>query len=297
MRSFLKRRRNASARITVAEQNRARRRRVLGLEPLEQRWALAVVPTGFTDTTIVANLTSPTALDIAPDGRVFMAYQNGAIQVIENDQLVAQPFAVLGTDGSGERGMLGLTLDPNFSSNGFIYVYYTANSPASHNRLSRITAQGNQMLPGSEVVLMDFPNLSTVNNPIWHMGGGLEHNPIDNKLYLSIGDHQDTSKPQSLSSVFGKVLRINLDGSIPTDNPFYNTTTGLNRAIWGTGLRNPFRLAIQPETGKVYLNDVGNGSWEEVNEGAAGRNFGWPATEGNFNQATFPNYTLPVGGH
>ncbi|MDX1961511.1 MAG: PQQ-dependent sugar dehydrogenase [Pirellulales bacterium] len=272
---------------------RDRKRQSL-IEKLEDRWALATVPTGFTDSTLVTGLTSPTALTIAPDGRVFVAFQNGTIRVMQNDVMLATPFATLATDGSGERGMLGLTLDPDFATNGHIYVYYTASTPASHNRLSRITAVGNEMLPGSEQILLDLPNLSTVGNPIWHMGGAVHYNPVDDKIYIAVGDHQNTSLPQSLNSPFGKILRVNPDGSIPTDNPFYNQTTGINRAIYNTGLRNPFRAAIQPETGLLYINDVGAGSWEEVNASVAGANFGWPTTEGNFNQATFPNFTRPI---
>ena len=81
--------------------------------------------------------------------------------------------------------------------------------------------------------------------------------------------------------------------SIPTDNPFYNTTTGINRAIWAYGLRNPYTTAFQPGTGRFFINDVGQSSWEEIDEGAAGRNFGWPSTEGRFTQSQFPNFTEP----
>ena len=268
--------------------------RRLHIEALEAREMFAVVPTGFTESQVATGLTSPTSIVVAPDGHIFIAQQNGTIRIAHDDGLNSQPFATLSVDSSGERGLTGITLDPNFASNGYVYVYYTASSPSSHNRLSRLTAQGDTMVPDSEVILFELPNLSTVNNPIYHMGGAIHFGPFDGKLYVSVGDHQDTSKPQSLNSPFGKILRINPDGSIPTDNPFYNTTTGINRAIYAYGLRNPFTTAFQPETGLFYLNDVGQSDWEEINEGFAGANYGWPSTEGDFNPSQFPNYTPPV---
>ena len=111
-------------------------------EALESRTLLATFPAGFADAQLSSGLTSPTALDIAADGRAFIAQQDGTIRILQNDQLLATPFANLsaGVDGSNERGMLGITLDPNFASNGYVYVYYTAKTPAAHNRLSRLTA-------------------------------------------------------------------------------------------------------------------------------------------------------------
>lgn len=261
-------------------------------ESLEDRRLLAVVPEGFTETQVAAKLSSPTALDVAPDGRVFVAQQNGVIRIIENDVLLPTPFASLAADGSGERGLEGITLDPNFATNHYVYVYYTATSPQSHNRVSRLTAMGNEALPGSETVLFELPNLSTVGDPIWHMGGSIQFGP-DGKLYVAVGEHQQPSLSQSLSSPFGKILRINVDGAIPTDNPFYNTATGNNRAIWALGLRNPYTTAFQPGTGRFFINDVGGGSWEEINLGVAGANYGWPTTEGYFNQAQYPQFTEP----
>src|SRR5262249_52730106 len=154
---------------------------------------------------------------------------------------------------NGERGLLGITLDPDFDNNHYVYVYYSASSPTGHNRVSRLTADGDKMLPGSEHVLLDLPSIGTA---IWHMGGAI-HFGTDGKLYVSAGDQQNTANPQSLDNPFGKILRINADGSIPTDNPFYNSTTGVNRAIWAYGLRNPYTTAFQPGTGRFFIDDVG----------------------------------------
>jgi hypothetical protein len=137
-------------------------------------------------------------------------------------------------------------------------------------------------------VLLD---LDRVVNP-YHNGGAV-HFGLDGKLYVSTGDDV-SANAQSLASDHGKILRINPDGSIPADNPFYEQAAGKYRAIWARGLRNPFTFAVEPGTGRIFINDVGHQSWEEVNEGIAGANYGWPATEGAFDPAEFPDYTNPV---
>ena len=260
-----------------------------GYEALEAKTLLSAVPTGFTETQVAAAISSPTSLDIAHDGRVFVAQQNGVIRVIKNDVMLSQPFVNLTTDSSNEHGLLGIALDPNFDTNHYIYVFYTATGPA-HMRLSRLIANGDTMQAGSEVVLVDFAPIPA--SGIFRMGGAIEFGP-DGKIYLSVGDEMISSAPQSLNNPFGKILRLNTDGSIPTDNPFYNSTTGINRAIWAYGLRNPYTTAFQPGTGRFFINDVGQSSWEEIDEGFAGANFGWPTTEGAFNQAQHPNFTEP----
>ena len=97
---------------------------------------------------------------------------------------------------------------------------------------------------------------------------------------MALGDQTAGMPAQEMTTLQGKLLRLNPDGSIPEDNPFYRTAHGKYRAIWALGLRNPFTFAVQPETGRIMINDVGQGTWEEVNEGIAGANYGWPKTEG-----------------
>jgi glucose/arabinose dehydrogenase len=143
------------------------------MQAVERRVLLATVPAGFTETQLASGLTTPTAMDVAPDGRLFFVTQAGQVRVIENDQLLPTPFVDLSTqtDGAGERGMLGIALAPDFTTSRHVYVYYTAKAPFSHNRLSRLTADPtdpNRMLPGSEVPLLDLPSIGTA---IWHMGG------------------------------------------------------------------------------------------------------------------------------
>jgi glucose/arabinose dehydrogenase len=245
----------------------------LGLSQLKA----ATLPAGFTETQFGSNLNgTPTAMAFAPDGRLFVCLQTGQLRVIKNGALLTTPFVSLSVDSSGERGLLGVTFDPNFSSNQFVYVYYTTSAAPIHNRISRFTANGDVAAAGSEVALVDLDNLSGATN---HNGGAIHFGP-DGKLYAGVGENANSANAQTLSNRLGKILRFNPDGTIPTDNPFFNTATGNNRAIWALGLRNPFTFAFQPGTGRLFINDVGQSTWEEINDGIAGSNYGWPTCEG-----------------
>ncbi|MFL5338819.1 MAG: PQQ-dependent sugar dehydrogenase [Gemmataceae bacterium] len=259
----------------------------LHVERLESRDMPSTLPLGFSETALATGLTAPTAMEFAPDGRLFVAEQGGALRVVKNGSLLPTPFVSLTVDSSGERGLLGVTFDPNFATNQFVYVYYTVPGSPAHNRVSRFTANGDVASAGSETVLMDLDNLSTAAN---HNGGAL-HFGSDGKLYIAVGENGTGSNSQTLANRLGKMLRINADGSIPTDNPFFNTATGANRSIWALGLRNPFTFAFQPGTGRMFINDVGQSSWEEIDDGMAGANYGWPVHEGVAND---PNYIDPI---
>ena len=247
----------------------------------------ATVPAGFSDSVVTSSLTLPTAMAMAPDGRIFVCQQTGALRVVKNGSLLATPFVTLTVSSSGERGLLGVAFDPDFLTNRYVYVYYTATTPAIHNRISRFTANGDVAAEGSEVVIFDLDNLSSATN---HNGGAI-HFGLDGKLYAAVGENANGSNAQTLTNVLGKMLRINSDGSIPTDNPFYGSTTGNNRAIWAYGLRNPFTFAVHPLSGRMFINDVGQSAFEEINDGIAGSNYGWPATEG---PTSNPAYRSPL---
>src|SRR5262245_34139586 len=118
----------------------------------------ATVPAGFTDSLVASGLTNPTAMALAPDGRIFVCEQGGSLRVIKNGALLPAPFLTVTVNSSGERGLLGIAFDPNFVSNQLVYVYYTATTPTIHNRISRFTASGDVALAGSEVIVMDLPN-------------------------------------------------------------------------------------------------------------------------------------------
>ena len=242
-------------------------------------WSLgASLPAGFAEVVVASGLTNPTSMQFAPDGRLFVCEQGGDLRVISGGQLLPEPFVSLDVDESGERGLLGVAFDPNFSVTRYVYVYYTTASSPVHNRISRFTANGDVAAAGSEVVIMDLDPLSTA---ILHNGGAINF-AADGTLFVAVGDNADGANAQSLTTRHGKMLRINADGSIPTDNPFYATTSGPNRAIWARGLRNPFTFALNPggPAPTMIINDVGQETWEEINDGEPGANYGWPMAEG-----------------
>jgi glucose/arabinose dehydrogenase len=271
-----------------------RTKRLASIDFLEPRRLLATLPSGFSES-LIGSLTSGTAMQFAPDGRLFVAQQGGALRIIKNGALLATPAVSLTVNSLGERGLLGIAFAPDFTSTQHVYLYYTTSTSPLKNRISRFTMSGDTVVAGSETILVELDNLSSATN---HNGGAMNFGP-DGKLYVAVGDNANTSNPQSLANRLGKMLRYNADGTIPTDNPtsfagISGSTTGANRAIWAVGLRNPFTFAFHPTSGRMFINDVGQSTFEEVNEGGAGRNYGWPTTEGDFNQASFPNFTRPV---
>src|SRR5829696_5448395 len=246
------------------------------------------VPKGFTDT-LIAQVNKPTAMAVAPDGRLFVAQKAnnniGKLRVIKNNQLLDKPFLKVTTDTSYFQALLGVTLDPNFSQNRYVYVFYTATSPTVHNRVSRFTANGDVAVPGSEKVILDLPPLSAASEHN-HYGGALRFGP-DGKLYVGVGDDTTPANAQLLSSLNGKILRIDSDGTIPSDNPFDDPNNlGQKLPIWALGLRQPYSLDVLSGTSpRMFLNDVGEDSWEEIDEVAqdpiqGAINYGWPDYEG-----------------
>lgn len=261
------------------------------------------LPDGFAEKQYGTGLINPTAMAFAPDPcpesgtpvhRLFVCQQAGTVNVYHDGVLQPTPFLTVVADTRGERGLDGICFDPNFATNHYVYVYYTINQPdtslPTHNRLSRFTADPanpDVALAGSETPIMEMDDLAATSYV--HNGGGL-HFGADGKLYVSVGENGQGTPSQSLATILGKMLRINPvpenpdgtnpDETFPTDNPFYSITSGKNRAIYILGLRNPFTFAIQPGTGRIFENDVGSDIWEEINEVAAGANYGWPTYEG-----------------
>ncbi len=256
-------------------------------------------PTQREDVTLTTGIVNPTAIGLAPDGRIFVAEQGGKLRVVKDGVLLPTPFLQVAVTATNERGLLGIAFDPNYAQNRWVYVYYTSASPVV-NRVSRFTASASNpdvAEPGSEVFVFDGIPSKTG----WHNGGAI-HFGGDGRLYVAVGEGHSGTNAQSLDTVSGKLLRIDKDGGIPTDNPFYTTAVGKNRAIWALGLRNPFTFDIQP-TGRIFINDVGDNAFEEINEAwigpndgtNAGFNFGWPATEGPHSDPRFkqPFHSYP----
>jgi glucose/arabinose dehydrogenase len=229
------------------------------------------LPANFQRVQVVTGISSPTSMAFLPDGRILVCQETGQLRVIKNGSLLSTPAITLSVNSSGERGLIGIAVDPNFTTNHYIYLYYT-NTSGPHNRVSRFTMTGD--IAAAETALLDLPTLDA----IYHNGGGLSFGN-DGKLYVSVGDNKVGDNAKNLDSYMGKLLRINTDGSVPSGNPF---SGGAARSrIWAYGLRNPFTNSIDPVTGKIFIDDVGESTWEEINDASvSGRNFGWPDQEG-----------------
>ena len=248
--------------------------------------------TGFTNNRILVGFDAPTSITVVPDGRLLITERAGRVRVVPSGRTNYEPVPFLQLTNIesivGERALINLALDPNFTANGYYYVFYTRGSPL-RDTVSRFTAVGNTTDPASEVVLYqdDLPSSDL------HHGGGLAFGP-DGRLYISTGDGHDTLPgaahvAQQVTSPRGKVLRINRDGTIPTDNPFHDGSGPNRDAIWARGLRNPFRLSVDASTGALHVYDVGGGAWEEVNLITRGANYGWPICEGACTTAGMTN--------
>lgn len=218
---------------------------------------------------VASGLQVPWALAFAPDGRLFVTERPGRIRVIVDGQLRPEPVAELPVAAVGEGGLMGLTLDPNFEQNGYLYVMYTYQAGSDlRNRISRLTLQGDRA--GDEVVLLDGILGASI-----HDGGRLKFGP-DGKLYATTGDAAQRDLAQRLDTLVGKILRLNPDGSIPEDNPFPVSP------VYSFGHRNPQGLAFQPGTGRLFstehgpTGEMGLCCRDEVNLILPGANYGWP---------------------
>lgn len=233
----------------------------------------AAPPAGFAKTQLAHGLTKPTAFAFAPNGDIYLAEQTGPILIYRGGTALPNPVVTLNTDGTQERGVLGIALDPSFATNGFLYVSYT--TVDDHALLSRLTVHNDTAALASEKVLFRGNQLQ---NP--HHGANDLHVGPDGKLWWSVGDNVPSiSNAQALTNIYGKILRFNLDGSIPADNPFVNVP-GANPAIYAYGLRNPFRFGFLPD-GRAITEDTGSSYWEELNVIQRGGNYGWHFYEGN----------------
>lgn len=237
-------------------------------------------PDAYTWSQVASGLDRPVDLQSDPSGRLWVVEKPGQIHILQNGQVIEPPLLNiedLVNATSNEMGLLGLALHPNFSENGFFYVNYTG--AGGDTFISRFTANGDTADPSSEVILLrvtqPFPN---------HNGGTMNFGP-DGYLYAGLGDGGSGGDPngngQSLDTLLGKILRIDVDSAepyaIPSDNPFGDE-------IWAYGLRNPWRMSFDSATGDLYIGDVGEREWEEIDlipaGSPGGENFGWDYREG-----------------
>jgi glucose/arabinose dehydrogenase/chitodextrinase len=277
----------------------------------------------FNDSRFVSELVTsvapftPVGLDWSPDGRMFIWTKNGVVRVFKNGVLLPTPFINLSSQVNtfDDRGMWGLAFHPDFANNGYVYLSFTyenAGNPNSSDprtsRLIRVTANPSNpdvALAGSQVII-----LGSIGTPpcsqyaadadcIPADGGshtlGMVRFAPDGKMFVGIGDGSDGDplalRAQDIDSWAGKILRLNADGTAPGDNPFDDSTQSIRSKVWVYGVRNPFRFSFHPTTGEIYFGEVGWNTYEEVNRGSAGANFGWPCYEGDLEQPVFSGFT------
>ena len=255
----------------------------------------------FQNEILLTGLNLPTNIEFLPDGRMYIVELGGKIWILQPGATAVDPTPFLQVTNIGsagvQQGIMDIVFDPDFATNRYYYVFYTLGTP-NRDRVSRFTANANATatVAGSELVLYQDPLDANAE----HHGGALNFGN-DGKLYITTGEHF-TGISQQLDSPRGKILRINKDGTIPTDNPFYDGAGPNVDSIWARGLRNPFRAFYDRLSGRFYIADVGGNdpatAREEVNLGIAGANYGWPLCEGPCGNpaVTDPIYWYPHNG-
>jgi glucose/arabinose dehydrogenase len=245
---------------------------------------------------IAQGLTSPVDIKNAGDGskRLFIVEQSGTIRIYRNGNVLSKPFlnvsSVVRYNG-GEAGLLSIAFHPNFEQNGYFFIYYTALNWNVTLARYRVSATNPDVAnPNSGVILFSYPKPGGFHN---HNGGSLQFGK-DGYLYISIGDGGDAGDPfnnaQNINSPFGKMLRLDINVTnapyykIPPDNPFVNNPNALH-SIWALGLRNPWKWGFDRQNGNMWIGDVGQDKWEEIDfrrpAQSAGSNYGWRCYEGN----------------
>ncbi|MBI2988005.1 MAG: PQQ-dependent sugar dehydrogenase [Deltaproteobacteria bacterium] len=229
---------------------------------------------------LVEQLDTPWAIAFAPDRRIFLTERRGRIRVIKGGKLQKEPWMEIDAYETGEAGLMGLALDPEFERNRLVYAAYTYRNSAGQirNRLARLREDPAKGKGVMDKVLED--GARAARN---HDGARVKFGP-DGKLYWTMGDAQNADSAQELSSLNGKILRVNPDGTIPSDNPFKNSP------VYSYGHRNPQGLAWQPGTGRLYATEHGPSGFQgccrdEVNFIEAGKNYGWPVVRGDETRA------------
>lgn len=218
---------------------------------------------------LIENLEVPWAMDMDPSGRIFFTERAGQVRLFVDG--VLQPDPVIrfpDTVSSGEGGLLGLTLHPDFDQNHFIYVYQTyVINGRNVNRVIRLIEENNKA-EIDKIIIDDLPGSTN------HNGGRIQIGP-DQKLYITAGDIYQTELAQQINSLGGSILRLELDGSIPNDNPFPGSP------IYSWGHRNPQGLDWHPETRQLFSSEHGQSAHDEINIIYPGENYGWPVIEGD----------------
>ncbi len=272
---------------TLASQQACGRTRTPAPSPGNDPWANVAVTETMTTSdgvrigvqVLLTNLEVPWSLAFAPDGRLFFTERAGRVRIVQNGQLLPQPaFTFPDVRAIGEGGALGIALHPNFAANRFVYVSYTAvrADGAAVNRLVRFR-ESNNTLADAAVLLDNIPGANI------HDGSRVRFGP-DGKLYVTTGDAANPAFSQTLSSLAGKILRINDDGTTPSDNPY-------GSPVWTWGHRHPQGIDWHPATGQMWATEHGGTHRDELNMIVKGSNYGWPTIQGD---ETRPDMVTPV---
>ena len=239
------------------------------------------VPQDFSLLTVNSGLDGDaTGFALLPDNRIFVVHQfSGQVQLIVNGVLNPQALlTVPNLQTSSEKGLLGIAVDPDFPDSAYVYLFHTHSS--STNRVSRFMVGGDLQDPNSDSLTIAVASQQTLIDDMpatnFNHNGGTLRFGSDKTLYVSHGDDAVTSLVQNLTNLNGKILRINRDGSIPSDNPIFpNEPQGKRPEIFCFGLRNPFRFSMDPSTDELFIGDVGQVSIEEFDLSSGGENMGW----------------------
>lgn len=237
------------------------------------------LPPGVTIQTMLTDMDAPVAMAFDPSGRLFYTEKNtGNVRLFFNGTLQPAPVITFKVDNNNERGLLGIAIDPNFGQNHFIYVYYTCgpapDCAAPENRVARFVEDNG--VGTNPSVIFGTPATAPQNQ---HNGGNIHFGP-DGKLYIVVGDNANAANAQDLTVKYGKMHRINPDGSMPTDNPHFNGGGGASAlpSLYAIGLRNSFDFTFDPVVpGRIFASENGPGCDDEMNRIEAGYNYGWRA--------------------
>lgn len=234
----------------------------------------------FSVETVASNLEVVWSIVFAADGRMFFTERPGRVRVVENGRLREKPFFVVpDVEPSGESGLMGMTLHPNFAENRFVYLAYAYQDGTKNQtvRVARYRDNGETLIDAKTII-------EAIPASRYHSGTRLKFGP-DGKLYITTGDATKQTRAQQLDSINGKTLRLNDDGSVPADNPFVNQN-GARPEIWSYGHRNAQGLDFQPESGLMWQTEHGpslidgvsltkRSGGDEVNAVERGKNYGW----------------------
>ncbi len=265
-------------------------------------------PSGYVAERVAQGLSDPVDLAAAPGdtSRIFIVEKTGTIRILRGGQILPRPFLNIRNlvSGGSEQGLLGLAFHPQYATNRQFYVHYTdlAGDTRVFEYLASASDPDTASATSRQILFVDQPFSN-------HNGGQIAFGPNDGFLYIALGDGGDGGDPQgngqNLNALLGKILRINVDSgspyAIPADNPFVGQA-GSRPEIWSYGLRNPWRFSFDAANGDMYIGDVGQEEWEELNHEPAaqgGRNYGWKRMEGTHcyppnSSCNTAGLTLPV---